>query len=168
MTDRDMPMFFLCNLGQEELAPSGTSYLNRTEAANVEKIVTRFLKSGVKPEEIGVITPYEGQRAFIVQYMKLNGSQARADYERVEYVGNGTVERERPNLSCSTTDELFFMCASSSICRSKPSLVPMLMLHNTHHSPPLQPHPSTASKAENSAISSSVACVAMSTRELAS
>ena len=46
----------------------------RTEAANVEKIATRFLRAGVKPEQIGVITPYEGQRAYIVQYMQFSGS----------------------------------------------------------------------------------------------
>ena len=47
---------------------------HRTEAANVEKIVTRFLRAGIKPEQIGVITPYEGQRAYIVQYMQFSGS----------------------------------------------------------------------------------------------
>ena len=46
----------------------------RTETASVEKIATRFLKSGVKPEQIGIITPYEGQRAYIVQYMQYSGS----------------------------------------------------------------------------------------------
>ena len=46
----------------------------RTEAANVEKAVTRFLRCGVKPEQIGIITPYEGQRAYLVQYMQYSGS----------------------------------------------------------------------------------------------
>ena len=50
------------------------SIISRTETANVEKIATRFLKSGVKPEQIGIITPYEGQRAYIVQYMQYSGS----------------------------------------------------------------------------------------------
>lgn len=50
------------------------SLFDRTEAANVEKIVTRFLKSGVKPDQIGIITPYEGQRAYLVQYMQHSGS----------------------------------------------------------------------------------------------
>jgi regulator of nonsense transcripts 1 len=39
-------------MGQEEISASGTSYLNRTEAANVEKIVTTFLKSGVIPSQV--------------------------------------------------------------------------------------------------------------------
>ena len=49
-------------------------FFYRTEAANVEKIATRFLRAGVKPEQIGVITPYEGQRAYLVQYMQYSGS----------------------------------------------------------------------------------------------
>lgn len=40
----------------------------------MEKIVTRFLRSGVKPAQIGIITPYEGQRAYLVQYMQYSGS----------------------------------------------------------------------------------------------
>lgn len=58
--------------------------LASTEAANVEKIVTRFLKSGVNPEQIGIITPYEGQRAHIVQYMAYNGTMRSTLYEAIE------------------------------------------------------------------------------------
>lgn len=48
--------------------------LCRTEAANVEKITTRLLKAGAKPDQIGIITPYEGQRSYLVQYMQFSGS----------------------------------------------------------------------------------------------
>ncbi|KAM0792340.1 ATP-dependent helicase NAM7 [Microbotryomycetes sp. NB124-2] len=78
------PMYFHQNLGQEEISSSGTSYLNRTEASNVEKIVTRFFKSGVLPHQIGVITPYEGQRSYIVQYMQASGSLKKELYKEVE------------------------------------------------------------------------------------
>ncbi|KAK9694069.1 AAA domain [Popillia japonica] len=80
----ERPMFFHVTQGQEEIAGSGTSYLNRTEAANVEKIATRFLKCGVKPEQIGVITPYEGQRAYLVQYMQYQGSLHSKLYQEIE------------------------------------------------------------------------------------
>ncbi|XP_054159255.1 regulator of nonsense transcripts 1-like isoform X2 [Oppia nitens] len=80
----DKPMLFYCCQGQEEIAGSGTSYLNRTEASFVEKITTRFLKAGVKPEQIGVITPYEGQRAYLVQYMQYNGSFHAKLYQEIE------------------------------------------------------------------------------------
>jgi regulator of nonsense transcripts 1 len=44
--------------------------VHRGEAAAVEKIVTQFLRAGVKPKQIGVITPYEGQRVYVVQHMQ--------------------------------------------------------------------------------------------------
>ncbi|KAI7697560.1 hypothetical protein SSS_03029 [Sarcoptes scabiei] len=80
----DKPMFFHCCQGQEEIAGSGTSYLNRTEAAFVEKIITKFLKSGLRPEQLGVITPYEGQRSFLVQYINHNGSFHTKLYQEIE------------------------------------------------------------------------------------
>lgn len=66
----DKPMLFYVTQGTEEIAGSGTSYLNRTEASSVEKITTRFLRCGVKPEQIGIITPYEGQRAYLVSSIR--------------------------------------------------------------------------------------------------
>ena len=44
--------------------------VGRAEAAKCESVVTRFLKSGVKPEQIGIITPYEGQRAYVVRSVR--------------------------------------------------------------------------------------------------
>eukprot|EP00742_Colponemidia_sp_Colp-10_P004843 GILJ01005171.1.p1 GENE.GILJ01005171.1~~GILJ01005171.1.p1 ORF type:complete len:986 (-),score=155.09 GILJ01005171.1:479-3436(-) len=77
-------MFFYNSMGQEEISASGTSYLNRTEAANVEKIITHFLRAGVNPSQIGVVTPYEGQRAYITQYMQRNGSLRQTLYKEIE------------------------------------------------------------------------------------
>lgn len=79
-----MPMFFFQNLGQEEISSSGTSFLNRTEASNVEKIVTAFFKAGVTPGQIGVITPYEGQRSYIVNHMQTHGKLRKEFYKEVE------------------------------------------------------------------------------------
>ena len=42
------------------------------------------MKTGVKPHQIGVITPYEGQRAYIVQYMQFNGGMSQKLYEQLE------------------------------------------------------------------------------------
>ena len=106
--DHEVPMFFYTNLGQEEISSSGTSYLNRTEAANVEKIVTRFLKIGVQPSQIGVITPYEGQRSFVVQYMKLNGSAGKEKYEKIEVASVDAFqgrEKDYIILSCVRSNE---------------------------------------------------------------
>jgi regulator of nonsense transcripts 1 len=78
------PMFFLCSTGSEEIGPSGTSFLNRTEAASVEKLVTMMLRTGIVPDQIGVITPYEGQRAFVVTHMERNGPLRTQLYTDIE------------------------------------------------------------------------------------
>lgn len=78
------PMFFLDAHGTEEIGPSGTSFLNRTEASSVEKLVTMMLKSGIAPEQIGVITPYEGQRAYVVTHMQRAGALRADFYKEIE------------------------------------------------------------------------------------
>lgn len=80
----DNPMMFWSNLGNEEISASGTSYLNRTEASNVEKIVTRFFKAGVQPADIGIITPYEGQRSYVVSSMQNTGTFKKENYKEIE------------------------------------------------------------------------------------
>lgn len=81
---KETPMFFHVNLGHEEISSSGTSFLNRTEASSCEKMVTKLIKSGVLPQNIGVITPYEGQRAYITNFMNLNGSLSKSFYTEIE------------------------------------------------------------------------------------
>lgn len=46
-------MFFYNLLGVEEISASGTSFLNRTEAMIVEKVVNALLKSGKREKKIG-------------------------------------------------------------------------------------------------------------------
>eukprot|EP00267_Zea_mays_P047641 XP_020400121.1 regulator of nonsense transcripts 1 homolog [Zea mays] len=102
------PMFFYVQMGQEEISASGTSYLNRTEAANVEKIVTTFLRSGVVPSQIGVITPYEGQRAYIVNYMSRNGSLRQQLYKEIKVASVDSFqgrEKDYIILSCVRSNE---------------------------------------------------------------
>ncbi|XP_013391305.1 regulator of nonsense transcripts 1 [Lingula anatina] len=104
----DKPMLFYATTGQEELASSGTSYLNRTEAANVEKIATRFLRSGVKPDQIGIITPYEGQRAFICQYMQFSGQLHQKLYQEIEVASVDAFQGREKDfiiLSCVRANE---------------------------------------------------------------
>ncbi|CAI5994052.1 unnamed protein product [Closterium sp. NIES-64] len=81
------PMMFYVQLGQEEMSASGTSYLNRSEASHVEKVVTLFLRNGCMPHQIGVITPYEGQRAYIVTHMARNGPLRQQLYKDIEGIG---------------------------------------------------------------------------------
>ncbi len=53
------------------------------EAAAVEKIVTHFMRTGVQPEQIGIITPYEGQRAHVLTAMQRSGALAPSLYAEV-------------------------------------------------------------------------------------
>ncbi|SJX60274.1 probable NAM7-nonsense-mediated mRNA decay protein [Sporisorium reilianum f. sp. reilianum] len=103
-----LPMLFFQNLGQEEISSSGTSFLNRTEASNVEKIVTRFFKAGVKPSQIGIVTPYEGQRSYIVNHMQLHGSLKKELYKEVEVASVDAFqgrEKDYIILSCVRSNE---------------------------------------------------------------
>ncbi|TKY90469.1 hypothetical protein EX895_000467 [Sporisorium graminicola] len=103
-----LPMLFFQNLGQEEISSSGTSFLNRTEASNVEKIVTRFFKAGVKPSQIGIVTPYEGQRSYVVNHMQLHGSLKKELYKEVEVASVDAFqgrEKDYIILSCVRSNE---------------------------------------------------------------
>jgi len=104
----DKPMFFYNCVGQEEISASGTSYLNRAEANACEKIVTAFLKSGVRPDQIGVITPYEGQRAYSVNYMRRAGSMRAELYEEIEVASVDSFQGREKDfiiLSCVRSNE---------------------------------------------------------------
>jgi len=104
----ETPMMFWSNLGNEEISASGTSYLNRTEASNVEKIVTRFFKAGVKPADIGVITPYEGQRSYIVSTMQNTGTFKKESYKEVEVASVDAFQGREKDfivLSCVRSNE---------------------------------------------------------------
>lgn len=81
---------------------------HRTEASNVEKIVTKFFKSGVVPNQIGVVTPYEGQRSYIVNYMQFNGSLKKELYKDIEVASVDAFqgrEKDYIILSCVRSNE---------------------------------------------------------------
>ncbi|CDK29940.1 unnamed protein product [Kuraishia capsulata CBS 1993] len=103
------PMMFWANFGKEEISGTGTSYLNRIEAMNCEKIVTKLFRDGVKPSQIGIITPYEGQRAYVVQYMMMNGAlENRENYREVEVASVDAFQGREKDfiiLSCVRANE---------------------------------------------------------------
>lgn len=104
------PMMFWANYGREEISGSGNSFLNRVEAMNVEKLITKLFKDGVKSEQIGVITPYEGQRAYIVQYMSMNSTLAdmKEEYLKVEVTSVDAFQGREKDfiiLSCVRANE---------------------------------------------------------------
>eukprot|EP00922_Rhytidocystis_sp_ex-Travisia-forbesii_P046294 GHVS01069014.1.p1 GENE.GHVS01069014.1~~GHVS01069014.1.p1 ORF type:complete len:1164 (-),score=329.32 GHVS01069014.1:721-4212(-) len=82
--NREMPMFFYNSTGNEEVSSSGTSYLNRTEATNIEKLVTYLLKLGLQSSQIGVVTPYDGQRAYITSLFQRQTTLNQSAYSDIE------------------------------------------------------------------------------------
>jgi regulator of nonsense transcripts 1 len=104
----EKPVMFYVTQGQEEISASGTSYLNRTEASHVEKVATKLLKAGIRPDQIGIITPYEGQRAYVVQYMQSQGTLNSKLYLEIEVASVDCFqgrEKEFIILSCVRSNE---------------------------------------------------------------
>ena len=105
---RERPLLFYACMGVEEISGSGTSYLNRTEATMCEKVVTQFLRSGVMPHQIGVVTPYEGQRSYLMAYMQRNGSLRAKLYADIEVSSVDAFqgrEKDYIILSCVRSNE---------------------------------------------------------------
>ena len=75
--------FHSCD-SREEFASSGISYLNRGEAKIVVQLLVKLMRCGLKPEQIGIITPYLGQRRYLRQYMKYCGLLKREYREGLE------------------------------------------------------------------------------------
>ncbi|KRZ35410.1 Regulator of nonsense transcripts 1 [Trichinella pseudospiralis] len=103
-----VPMFFWCTASQEEISSSGTSFLNRAEAAHIEKVATKFLRSGIRADQIGIITPYEGQRAYIVQHMLLSGPLNNKLYQEIEVASVDAFQGREKDiilLSCVRSNE---------------------------------------------------------------
>ena len=56
-------VFIACPDGKEK--DVGTSYSNRLEATYVVDVANFLIKNGLNPDKIGVITPYDGQKALL-------------------------------------------------------------------------------------------------------
>ena len=100
-------MFFFHSVSNEEISASGTSFLNRKETGNVEQVVSAFFNAGLRPDQIGIITPYEGQRAFIMNYMQRHGQLDPQYYKDIEVASVDSFQgREK--------DFILFSCVRSN------------------------------------------------------
>lgn len=61
---KDLPMIFWHTKSTERLDIS--SYYNKEEGNRCVQVVNKLLKDGIKPSEIGIITPYQGQKNAII------------------------------------------------------------------------------------------------------
>ena len=62
----NIPLFFYHINGKEQRPRSGVSYFNREECLEVVRLIHRLVASGVELETIGIITPYNGQKALLL------------------------------------------------------------------------------------------------------
>ncbi len=93
-----------------------TRYLNRAEAAAVERVVTKFLKSGVRADQIGVITPYEGQRAFVLTHMAKAGTLRAALYKDIEVASVDSFQVRHATREGGRVGVLCFVCVRAPLC----------------------------------------------------
>jgi regulator of nonsense transcripts 1 len=101
--EQNIPMFFFNSTGDEEVSDSGTSFINRFEAILVSQIITRLCRAGVKPGQIGVITPYAGQRFYLKHFLASAGELPAEFYPQVEIASVDSFqggERDYIILSC--------------------------------------------------------------------
>lgn len=93
------PLAFWAVQGVEELASNGTSFLNRLEAEAVVAVVATLLKAGVRPDSLGVVTPYVGQRSRILKALR-EAPDVRAAAEKAHQTRcAGTTGNERGRAS---------------------------------------------------------------------
>ena len=63
------------NCGEEELSENGLSYLNQTESKLIVQYVKKLLNADVDAKEIGVISPYEGQKKLLSKKLEIYNVQ---------------------------------------------------------------------------------------------
>jgi regulator of nonsense transcripts 1 len=98
-----IPMFFLNSAGEEEPSDAGASFINRYEAFVASQIITKLCTAGVDPRQIGVITPYAGQRFYLRQFLASAGELPPDFYPHIEIASVDSFqggERDYIILSC--------------------------------------------------------------------
>lgn len=78
----EKPIFFVNCKEEEQVGPTGLSYLNRKESSIIGKLVFKLLKSGFEPHQIGIITPYEAQRSQLRTTLQFFGGNF--SYDKIE------------------------------------------------------------------------------------
>jgi len=81
--NKSHPVMFHHVNGTEEIGSTGSSYLNVQEAEIVVKFIKEFVSLGMDPDEIGVVTPYLGQKAFL-QVIIENSQTPKVQVESVD------------------------------------------------------------------------------------
>lgn len=105
-----VPFMFLNSVGVEEISASGTSYLNRTESNAIEHLMLFLLDSKIEPQQVGIITPYKGQRSYVLSQLMKSSLLAKFKhfYKELEIASvDGFQGREKDYIiiSCVRSNE---------------------------------------------------------------
>ena len=134
------PIMFYNVQGIEETPTSGHSLLNRLEATIVKQILNRLMNSSIKPINIGVITPYVGQKKLLelmkkttelpnqIEIASVDGFQGREkDYIVIscvrsnEELGIGFLtDEKRINVALTRAKYGLIICGNAGVLAKKP------------------------------------------------
>lgn len=121
----DIPMFFWNVPSQEEFYESGLSYVNRHEAGCIAVILDAMWKNGVAASDIGVITPYAGQQAFLIESLpQMCVITDRSFFEEIEIASVDAFQgREKnfiilSNVRANDSHEIGFLKDQRRLCVS--------------------------------------------------
>lgn len=80
----NVPLCFYNNVAnEEEISNSGTSYINAFEATIVSQIVNQMCHAGVDPNNIGIISPYSGQKFYLQNFLASMATLPAAFYQKL-------------------------------------------------------------------------------------
>ncbi|NMM49996.1 IGHMBP2 family helicase [Marinigracilibium pacificum] len=74
----DLPVSLINVAGKEAKKEGAYSYYNEEEASEVKKVIDALLFSRVFPEDIGVISPYEGQVSLLKKIIDVQGLEIKS------------------------------------------------------------------------------------------
>jgi len=100
---KNLPSYFHHVIGLEEIPVAGVSYFNREEASVIKSTVLRLISSGIKPEVIGIISPYNGQKNYLAKMFDQSENLKAVEISSVD--GFQGREKDYIVVSCVRSNE---------------------------------------------------------------
>ena len=94
---KGVPLFFNHIRGEEEKPVGGESYVNKQEAETVVHLIAELIRSGAQSMNIGVITPYNGQKSYLLNML---GQASLRDIDVASVDGFQGREKDYIIMSC--------------------------------------------------------------------
>ena len=120
----NIPMFFWNVRAKEEYYNDRLSYLNRNEAGCVAVLLEKMFQAGIRPIDIGIITPYAGQQAFLIDNLPTLCSIDKSFFDELEIASVDAFQgREKnyiilSNVRANTSHDIGFLRDLRRVCVS--------------------------------------------------